>query len=60
MKIKVIIYDGVVEEILTDGPADVEVVDVGKNSPDHARIEAYHEELRERMNAVEFSYKRFE
>lgn len=44
-KVKVIIHDGVVMEVLADGPVDVEIVDVDVDYEDYNELSDYEQEL---------------
>lgn len=45
MRIKVIIYEGIVEKVLADGSVEVEVIDLSKHYDDYEEIRAYEDEL---------------
>jgi len=45
MKIKVIIREGIVDEVLSDGPVEVEIVDINKDYEDYDALNKYADEL---------------
>lgn len=46
MRIKVIIVDGIVTSVLTDGDAEIEIIDINRDYRDCRQLGAYEEELR--------------
>lgn len=47
MKVKIIICDGIVSDVLADGEVDVEVVAIDKDYEDYHALLRYEEELRQ-------------
>lgn len=45
MNIKVIIYDGIVHEVLTTEPAEVEIVNIDRDYEDYEALCSYEQEL---------------
>ena len=45
MKIEVIVIDGIVESVLTDGEADIEIVSIDKDYEDREALEKYADKL---------------
>ncbi|OUP56902.1 hypothetical protein [Pseudoflavonifractor sp. An184] len=45
MRIKVIIVDGIVTSVLTDGDAEIEIIDINQDYRDCRQLCAYEEEL---------------
>lgn len=46
VRVKVIIYDGVVFDVLADGYANVEIIDIDKDYKDYEALLQYEQELR--------------
>lgn len=46
MRIKVIIVDEIVTSVLTDGDAEIEIIDINRDYRDCRQLCAYEEELR--------------
>ena len=61
-RVKVIINDGVVTEVLSDGSVDLEVVDIDTDYEDYNQLRKYEEELRrdESLKSVDFAVANFE
>ena len=62
MCIKVIINNGVVTEVLSDGQADVEIVSIDKDYSDYGKLRSYERELNEvsSLKSIDFSVANFE
>lgn len=62
MRIKVIIKDGIVVDVLADGQADIEIVDIDKDYGDYEKLCEYERELYEgsSLKSVNFTVARFE
>ncbi len=62
MRIKAIIKDGIVVEILADGQADIEIVDIDKDYKDYEKLREYEQELYEdsSLKSINFTMARFE
>lgn len=45
MKVKVIIWEGIVTGVLADGDVDVEIIDVDPDYEDYKELKIYEEEL---------------
>lgn len=62
MCIKVIINNGVVTEVLSDGQADVEIVSIDKDYADYGKLRTYERELHEvsSLKSIDFSVANFE
>lgn len=61
MTIKVIIHEGVVLDVLTDGEVDVEVIDIDKDYEDYEDLIQYEEELKKDpdLHSQDFTVARF-
>lgn len=55
-KVKVIIKDGIVTDVLADGPVDVEVVEINPNYEDYDKLRAYDENLHKDKNLKEVPF----
>lgn len=62
MRVKVIINDGIVTEVLADGPVELEVVDIDSDYEDYDKLQEYEEELHkdESLKSVDFTVAHFE
>lgn len=56
MKVKIIIYGGIVSDVLADGEVDVEVVDIDKDYEDYHALLRYEEELRQDLTLKSRGY----
>lgn len=56
MNIKVIIQDGIVTEVLADGAADVEVIDIDRDYEDYEALIQYAEKVRQNPMLVSQAY----
>lgn len=56
MNIKVVIQDGIVTEVLADGTADVEVIDIDRDYEDYEALIQYAEKVRENPMLVSQAY----
>lgn len=56
VKVKVIIWEGIVTSVLADGEVDVEIVDIDKDYDDYPDLEKYEEELRSDPDLKEQEY----
>ena len=46
MKVKVVIYDGIVQDVLSDGEqVEIEIIDVDSDYEDHDELQEYAEQL---------------
>lgn len=64
MRIKVIIIDGIATEVLTDGPVDLEVVNIDKDYEDYEdydKLRDYEAELHkdETLKSIDFTVAHF-
>ena len=62
MRIKVIIHDGIVTEVLSDGPAEVEIIDIYKDYEDYDALCAREKEVLadKDLGPVEFMIAHFD
>ncbi len=62
MCIKVIINNGVVTEVLSDGQADIEIISIDKDYADYEKLRTYERELHEvnSLKRIDFSVANFE
>lgn len=61
MRVKVIIRDGIVSEVLTDGQADVEIIGIDKDYEDYDALCKYEQALYEdtSLKSVDFTVAHF-
>lgn len=62
MRIKVIINDGIVTQVLADGQADVEIVGIDKDYEDYERLREYEQKLHKdgSLKNIDFVVAHFE
>ncbi len=62
MRVKVIINDGIVTEVLSDGPVEFEVVDIDGDYGDYDKLREYEEKLHkdESLKSVGFTVAHFD
>lgn len=62
MRVKVIIVDGIVTEVLSEGPVDLEVVDIDKDYEDYDGLREYEQKLHEdkSLKSIDFTVAHFE
>lgn len=62
MQVKVIINEGIVTDVLSDGQVDVEIIDIDGDYEDHDELRAYEQELHEdgSLNGIDFTVAHFE
>lgn len=61
MRVKVIIIDGIATEVLTDGPVDLEVVNIDKDYEDYDELLDYEAALHkdETLKSIDFTVAHF-
>lgn len=61
MRVKVIIRDGIVSEVLTDGQADVEIIGIDKDYEDYDALCRYEQSLYEDagLKSIDFTVAHF-
>ncbi len=56
MRIKIIVYDGIVMSVLSDGEAEVEVIDIDRDYSDSELLRAYEEQIHQDKSLHEIKY----
>lgn len=56
MRIKIIIHDGIVTSVLSDGEAEVEVIDIDQDYDDSELLLAYEKQIRQDESLHEIDY----
>lgn len=61
MQIKVIIHGGIVTDVLSDGQAEIEVIDIDKDYADYTELCGYEQQLYEDENlkCIDFTTAHF-